>query len=67
MLNQNSIQEEAAVQQKTLIEPDKNKTHIGRGISLEIRGGKNGIAIQSDIVNYPPKPHVFWTFLFNVD
>ena len=36
------------MQQKTLIEPDKNKTHIGRGISLEIRGSKNGIAIQYD-------------------
>ncbi|MCI5209423.1 MAG: helix-turn-helix domain-containing protein, partial [Candidatus Electrothrix sp. ATG2] len=38
------------MQQKTLIKPDKNKdkTHIGKGISLEIRGSKNGIAIQYD-------------------
>jgi transposase len=38
------------VQQTTLIESDKdnNRTHIGNGISLEIRGSKNGIAIQYD-------------------
>ena len=38
------------MQQITLIESDKdnNRTHIGNGISLEIRGSKNGIAIQYD-------------------
>jgi hypothetical protein len=38
------------VRQTILIESDKdnNRTHIGRGISLEIRGSKNGIAIQYD-------------------
>ena len=38
------------MQQTTLIESDKdnNRTHIGNGISLEIRGSKNGIAIQYD-------------------
>ncbi|MCI5119546.1 MAG: hypothetical protein D3913_16735, partial [Candidatus Electrothrix sp. LOE1_4_5] len=38
------------MQQTTLIESDKdnNRTHIGSGISLEIRGSKNGIAIQYD-------------------
>lgn len=36
--------------QQTLIESikDNAKKHIGRGISLEVRGGKKGIAIQYD-------------------
>ncbi len=38
------------MRQTTLIESDKdnNQTYIGEGISLEIRGSKNGIAIQYD-------------------
>ncbi len=38
------------MQQLTLIDSVKNttKTHIGRGIILEVRGGKNGTAIQYD-------------------
>jgi len=35
------------VEQKTLVKPS-SKTDIGKGISLEIRGSKNGIAIQYD-------------------
>ncbi|MCP4587508.1 hypothetical protein, partial [Pseudoalteromonas sp.] len=38
------------MRQTTLIESDKdnNRTYIGGGISLEIRGSKNGITIQYD-------------------
>lgn len=38
------------MQQLTLIDSvkDTTKTHIGRGIILEVRGGKNGTAIQYD-------------------
>ena len=35
------------MEQKTLVKPS-SKTDIGSGISLEIRGSKNGIAIQYD-------------------
>ena len=37
------------VQQQLIdLAKDKAKTDIGRGISLEVRGGKKGIAIQYD-------------------
>jgi len=38
------------MEQKQLIRPIKDniKTHLGRGISLEVRGGKRGLAIQYD-------------------